>query len=134
MAAMIKHMYGFDQPLPVQYVLWLRAVLSGNFGNSIMTGRPVLGEVLPAALHTSALASVAIFLSLVLGVGLGLFAAHARRRPVDRLITGVAVLGVSVPHYWMGMVLVAIFAVKLGVLPAMGMAAGSAESNLRTFN
>jgi peptide/nickel transport system permease protein len=133
MAAMIKHMYGFDRPLPVQYVLWLRAVLSGNFGDSIMTGRPVLGEVLPAALHTAELASVAIFLSLVLGVGLGLVAAHARRRVVDRLITGVAVLGVSVPHYWMGMVLVAIFAVKLGVLPAMGMAAGSGGIQIQDF-
>lgn len=125
MVAMIKHTYGFDRPLPVQYMLWLRAVLGGNFGASIMTGRPVFGEILPAALNTAELASAAIALSLVFGVGMGLFAAHTGRIAADRLITGVAVLGVSVPHYWMGMVLVAIFAVKLGLFPAMGMSGSS---------
>jgi peptide/nickel transport system permease protein len=130
MAATIKHTYGFDRPLPVQYMLWLRAVLSGNFGASIMNGRPVLGEILPAALHTAELASAAIALSLMFGVGMGLFAAHARRIAADRLITGLAVLGVSVPHYWMGMVLVAIFAIKLGLFPAMGMSAGSSGGGI----
>jgi peptide/nickel transport system permease protein len=123
MAATIRAMYGFDQPLPIQYLKWLGEVLSGNFGASIMTGRPVLGEILPAALHTALLAAAAILLSLVFGIGMGLVAGHARRVAADRLITGLAILGVSVPHYWMGMVLVAVFAVKLGLFPAMGMAA-----------
>lgn len=132
MAAVIKHTYGFDRPLPVQYLLWLRAVLRGDLGASIMTGRPVLGEILPAALHSAELAAAAIVISCALGVGMGLIAGHARSVAADRVITGMAILGVSLPHYWMGMVLVAIFAVKLGLLPAMGMAAaGGGIDNLR---
>lgn len=128
-AAQIRAMYGFDQPLPVQYLKWLGAVLSGNFGASIMTGRPVLGEVLPAALHTAVLAAAAIVISLFLGIGMGLLAGHARRVAADRAITALAIFGISVPHYWMGMVLVAIFSAKLGLLPAMGM--GSAGWGLQ---
>jgi peptide/nickel transport system permease protein len=124
--AQIRAMYGFDQPLPVQYLKWLHAVLSGNFGDSIMTGRPVLAEVIPAALHTAQLAIAAIVISLLLGCGMGLLAGHTRRVTADRAITTVSVLGISVPHYWMGMVLVAIFAVKLRLLPAMGMGSAAA--------
>jgi peptide/nickel transport system permease protein len=65
-------------------------------------------------------------LSLIFGITLGLIAAHTRRVWADRLITGASILGISVPHYWMGMVLVAIFAVHLKVLPAMGMSPGRA--------
>jgi peptide/nickel transport system permease protein len=124
MRAQIREMYGYDQPLPVQYVRWLTAVLGGNFGHSIMTGRPVAGEVLPAVLNTGKLALAAITLSLLMGITMGLFAAHTRRIWADRLITAMAILGVSVPHYWLGMVLVALFAVHLKVLPAMGMSPG----------
>jgi peptide/nickel transport system permease protein len=120
--AQIKRDYGFDQPLPIQYVRWLAAVLSGNLGVSIISARPVWGELLPAIRNTAQLAIAAVGISLVLGIGLGVLAAYARRFATDRAITTAAILGVSVPHYWVGMVLVAIFAVTLGLLPAMGMA------------
>lgn len=119
--AEIRKTYGFDQPVPIQYLDWLALVLRGNLGTSIMTGRPVLAEIVPAALHTSILAVSAICISLFTGISMGLLAGYTRRRWADRILTTFAILGVSVPHYWMGIVLVAVFSVKLGLLPAMGM-------------
>lgn len=119
--AQIKQAYGFDKPLPIQYLRWLGAVLSGDFGMSTRTARLVWDELLPAILNTAQLAVAAVVISLVLGIGLGVWAAYTRRLAADRAITAFAILGVSVPPYWVGMVLVAIFAVTLGVLPAMGM-------------
>lgn len=119
--AQLRQIYSYDQPLPIQYLRWLGRILSGDLGHSIMTGRSVLSEVIPAALHTAMLASVAIVLSLLVGISMGSLAATTRRVWADRLLTGIAILGVSVPHYWVGIALVAIFSVKLGLLPAMGM-------------
>ncbi|OGQ83676.1 MAG: ABC transporter permease [Deltaproteobacteria bacterium RIFCSPLOWO2_12_FULL_57_22] len=120
--AQIKGAYGFDRPLPIQYFRWLGAVLSGDLGMSTRTARPVLDELLPAVLNTAQLAVAGVVISLVLGIGLGVWAAYTRRLAADRAITSAAIVGVSVPPYWVGMVLVAIFAVTLGLLPAMGMA------------
>ncbi len=124
--AQIKQAYGFDKPLPIQYIRWLGAVLSGDLGMSTRTARPVWGELLPAILNTAQLAIAGVGISLVLGIGLGVLAAYTRRLATDRAITAFAILGVSLPPYWVGMVLVAIFAVTLGLLPAMGM--GSSTS------
>ena len=119
--ARMRQSYGYDQPLPIQYFRWLGLVLTGNLGTSIMTGRSVLSEIGPAAAHTAILAVVAIATSLFVGISMGTIAAYTRRIWVDRLVTGIAVLGVSVPHYRVGIVMVAFFSVKLGLLPAMGM-------------
>jgi peptide/nickel transport system permease protein len=122
LTAQIKQAYGFDKPLPIQYFRWLGAVLSGDLGMSTRTARPVWGELLPAILNTAQLAVAAVVISFVLGIGLGVWAAYTPRLAADRAITTAAILGVSVPPYWAGMVLVAVFAVTLGLLPAMGMA------------
>lgn len=119
--AEIRTAYGFDKPLPVQYALWLGRVLQGDFGVSITTRRTVLSEVGPAVVNTITLASAAIFLGFVFGIGLGLLAGYTNGTYLDRWVTAFSVTGVSVPHYWLGMVLVVIFAVQLGLLPAMGM-------------
>jgi len=126
--AAIRKAYGFDRPLPIQYFDWLGLVLSGNLGTSILTGRSVAAEIVPAALHTSVLAVCAICVSLFAGLAMGMLAGFARQRWADRLVSSFAVLGVSVPHYWMGIVLVAVFSVKLGLLPAMGMGPATAIS------
>lgn len=129
----IKKSYGFDQPLPVQYLRWLLAVLSGDLGISVVQDRPVWNELVPALANTFQLAVVAIAISLVAGIGLGVLAAYTRRILTDRAITTTAIVGVSVPHYWIGLVLIAIFAVSLGLLPAMGKAPprGTALDELR---
>jgi peptide/nickel transport system permease protein len=129
--AQIKAAYGFDKPLPIQYLKWFSNVVSGNFGLSIMTRRPVLSEVGPAVAHTALLAVSATLLSFVLGTSLGLVAGMTTRRATDRSVTAFAVFGISLPHYWLGMVMVVIFAVKLHVLPATGM--GPAGADLTQF-
>jgi len=117
----LRAYYGFDKPLPVQFAHWLWVVLGGDFGTSIATGRPVAGELMRAFGNTLILAVSAGLLAFVLASVLGALAAYARRPVVDRLITAVSVTGVSVPHYWLAMVLVVIFAVQLRVLPPMGL-------------
>ena len=129
--AQIKAAYGFDKPLPIQYLKWFSNVLRGDFGLSIMTRRPVLSEVGPAVAHTALLAVSATLLSFVLGTSLGLVAGMTTRRVTDRSVTAFSVFGISLPHYWLGMVMVVIFAVKLRVLPATGM--GPAGADLTQF-
>jgi peptide/nickel transport system permease protein len=129
--AQIKAAYGFDKPLPLQYLIWFGNVLRGDFGLSIMSRRSVLSEVAPAIANTGLLAVTAIAISFVLGISLGMLAGMTDRRVTDQSVSAFAVFGISVPHYWLGMVMVVIFAVKLRVLPATGM--GPAGTDMADF-
>jgi peptide/nickel transport system permease protein len=126
--AYLKKIYGFDQPIPVQYAKWLGRAVSGDLGNSIQTNRPVLIEVLRALSHTLLLSVGAVLLAYPLALVLGTFAAFRIGRPADRAATAVSVLGVSVPNYWLGIVLIIVFAVELGWLPVAGMGPGGSDS------
>jgi peptide/nickel transport system permease protein len=119
--AYLKQVYGFDKPIPVQYAKWLERALSGDLGTSIQTSRPVLIEVTRALSNTLIVSVGALLLAFPLAFLLGTLAAFHIGRAVDRLATGISVLGVSVPNYWLGIVLIIIFAVQLRVLPATGM-------------
>jgi peptide/nickel transport system permease protein len=121
----LKRDYGFDKPLPVQYGLWLARAVVGDLGASVATGERVAAQVMVAVSNTVMLAVAAAILGFSLGLLLGFVAGYAQGGWLDRLATGIAVTGISVPHYWLGMVLVIIFSVELGVLPAMGMGEGS---------
>jgi peptide/nickel transport system permease protein len=121
LVAQIKAAYGFDKPLPIQYLIWLRNVATGDFGTSIMSQRPVVQEVAPAVANTALLAVTGIGLSFIVGIALGLLAGFSDRRVTDRSVTAFAVFGISVPHYWLGMVMVVLFAVEMHALPATGM-------------
>jgi peptide/nickel transport system permease protein len=121
--AQIRSAYGFDQPLVVQYFSWVWRAVQGDFGMSIMTRRPVMSEVAPAVMNTIILAIAAVVLGFGLGITLGLIAGYSAGSLLDRCVTALSVTGVSVPHYWLGMVLIVVFAVNLGMLPAMGMGA-----------
>jgi peptide/nickel transport system permease protein len=129
-AALVKelqHEYGFDRPLPVQFVLWLDRALHGDFGRSVANGRAVAPQVLAAVGNTLIIAIGAALLAFAGGLTLGGLAGYHHGRWPDKLATSVAMTGVSLPHYWLGMMLVVIFAVEFNALPAMGMgAAGSA--------
>lgn len=120
MVDQVKAYYGFDKPLPVQFLHWLMVVLGGDLGTSMASGRPVAGEIGRAFANTLILATSASILAFSLAAILGTLAAYAHRPIWDRLITAVSVTGVSVPHYWLAMVLVVIFSVQLALLPAMG--------------
>jgi peptide/nickel transport system permease protein len=123
----VKHEYGLDKPLPVQFGMWLLHVLHGDLGRSLATGQPVWEELSVAVVNTFRLAVVAALLGFTLGSVFGGVAAAWRGTWIDRCLVGVAVTGVSVPHYWLGMVLVVIFGVELNVLPAMGAGPGGSS-------
>jgi len=121
--AEIKADYGFDKPLPIQYLKWLGRALVGDLGSSIKTGRPVMQEIAPAIGNSILLALAAIVLAFCVGCGLGVLAGYVRSRAADSVVTAVAITGVSIPHYWLGMVLIVIFSVEMNLLPASGMGA-----------
>ncbi len=127
----VKAAYGFDKPLPVQFLIWLGNVLTGDLGTSIVTRRPVLSELGPAVFNSLVLAGVAIMIALIIGTTLGAIAGKTKNHYIDRFVTGVSITGVSLPHYWLGMVLIVIFSVELNWLPASGMGSkGSSEFNI----
>lgn len=118
--AQMRQVYGFDRPLPVQYGLWLAKILHGDLGTSIATGRPVFTEIRDAMGNTMIIAVMATILGFVFGCLFGFVAGYFRGSWIDRLTSLISIMGVSVPHYWLGMVLVIIFSVTLGWLPAVG--------------
>ena len=129
--AIVKHAYGFDKPIPIQYLIWLGHVLTGDFGMSISTRRPVILEVTDALSNTALLATFAVPIAFLTGYTMGAIAGCFPGRWLDRLVTGTAVIGVSLPNYWLGIVLVVLFAVELTLLPATGMGpSGSANFHI----
>ncbi len=118
--ALTRQHMGLDDPLPVQYGRYLLSTARGDLGRSLFSNRPVtltIAEQLPATLH---LAVAAWLVMAVLGVGLGILAALHAGSWVDRLTMGGAVLGVSIPIFWSGLLLISIFSVGLNWLPATG--------------
>jgi peptide/nickel transport system permease protein len=126
--AYLRKVYGLDRPLPVQYLKWLGRAASGDLGISIQTNRPVLDEVTRALSNTLIVSIGAVLVAFPLAFALGTLAASHVGRAVDRLATGIAVLGVSVPNYWLGIVLIIVFAVELHALPATGMGPEGSDS------
>jgi peptide/nickel transport system permease protein len=118
--AEMRKLYGFDKPLPIQFFLWLGRVLTGDLGISIATGRPVAAEVGRAVVNSVILAAAATLIGFFFGSLFGFVAGYFRNSWIDRLASFLAVIGVSVPHYWLGMVLVIIFSVQFNLLPATG--------------
>ena len=110
-AAMIRARFGLDQPVHIQYLRWLQSMATGNFGTSIFTNQPVASELFSALSNTFMIAIPAVMLGFSCGVLLGTLAALNNGTWLDKLFSSVAIAGVSLPHYWVGMVLVAIFAV-----------------------
>jgi len=124
----LKSAYGLDRPIPVQYGLWLLRAVQGDLGTSIASGRAVAGEVMSAVGNTLLLAGIAAFAGVLVGCILGALAGYRLGSWIDRLATVLSVIGVSIPHYWLGLVLTIVFSITLGWLPAMGAGAGgSAE-------
>jgi peptide/nickel transport system permease protein len=122
--AQLRAEYGLDRPLPVQFALWLWRGLHGDLGLSIASGRPVAPEVASAVANTLIIAVLAAAIGFVLGSLFGFVAGYFHGTAIDRIASGLSVLGVSVPHYWLGMVLVIVFSVQLNWLPATGAGPG----------
>jgi peptide/nickel transport system permease protein len=121
-AARLRELHGLDQPLLGRYLAWAGAVLEGNFGHSRLFAQPVAQLLWPALLSSLQLLGLAIGLAITLGVGLGVLAAlRPRAAP---FVQGVALLAQATPSFWLGILLIILFAVQLSWLPAGGGDAG----------
>jgi peptide/nickel transport system permease protein len=126
--AEMRRIYGFDRPLPVQYGLWVMKTLQGDLGTSIATGRPVVQELGKALGNTLMLAVLATLIGFVIGSLFGFVAGYFHNSWIDKLASFISIIGVSIPHYWLGMVLVIIFSVQLNWLPATGAGPGGSDA------
>ncbi len=117
----IREIYGLDRPLPVQYLCWFKQVfLKLDFGRSFVNGRPVsrmIAERIPATLE---LMGAAFLIGIVAGTIMGVLSALTKDRPVDQILSGIAVAGISVPVFWTGIMAIYLFSLKLHIFPAGG--------------
>ena len=116
----VRHEMGLDQPLYVQYLTYMGNLLRGNFGESLFNNQPVLDQILAAVPYTLTLALSALFISTILGVGLGIISALNHNSWIDSSAMVVALLGVSMPVFWLGLLLILVFSVTLKWFPPMG--------------
>lgn len=116
----LRHELGLDQPFFMQYLSWLGRVLQGNFGFSFMMKKPVLDAVMEALPATVILAFASSVFMLLFAIPLGIYTAVKQNTWFDYIIRGFTFAGVSVPNFWMGLMLLWIFALKLNLFPIVG--------------
>jgi peptide/nickel transport system permease protein len=118
--AEIRAQLGLDQPLLVQYGHWALSALQGEFGTSLYSGQSVAGLVAQRLPVTLSLVACSLVLAIVVGVGAGILGATRAKRPSGRVVTGAATLGIAIPNFWLGLVLVTVFALWNPWFPATG--------------
>ena len=111
---------GLNKPLPVQYGIFLRDVLHGNFGKSYTYGKPAMGLIMERMPTTLELVAIAALLVLFIAIPLGVYAGAYPKRRSSKIIMSGSILGISLPSFWVGMMMIYIFAVMLRALPASG--------------
>ena len=116
----IARSYGLDKPLPIQYLLWLGNTLRGNMGTSLRTGEPVASEILRRLPNTLELAGLATIFWLLLAIPAGILAAVRRGGAIDVAIRVIALIGLSVPNFLIGTLLILFISTKWTVLPTTG--------------
>ena len=112
---------GLDKSLPEQYLIWLGNLLQGDLGRSYSLNRPVLDEVLERFSATLLLAGAALVLCSLIGLAAGIIAAANQYGRSDKIITALVLAGISTPSFWLGLILILFFAVKVRIFPASGM-------------
>jgi len=120
LAAELRVQLGLDRPLPVQYAIWLRDLFSGNWGTSIISRQPVLDEILQRLPITIELLILALFFALVISVPIGIISAVKRNTMIDYGAMTFAMLGISLPEFFLGALLLIFFSLGLQWLPATG--------------
>jgi peptide/nickel transport system permease protein len=118
--AFLRQKYYLDRPLPVRYALWIGAAAHGDLGESIRIKRPVLDLIVEKLPVTGELAALALLVSLSIGIPAGIIAAVKSGSAVDYATTMAALCGLSIPNFWLGILLILLFSVELGLLPASG--------------
>jgi peptide/nickel transport system permease protein len=112
--------YGLDKPVPIQYATWLSHVVRGDMGESSKSGLPVASTIWHRLPVTLELALLALVIALALGIPAGILAAVKPGSPWDYAGSALALVGLSVPHFWIGLMLILLVSVQLGLLPASG--------------
>jgi peptide/nickel transport system permease protein len=116
----IRRQYRLDQPLPIQYFYWITGVLTGDLGESMRLKTPVLDLILQKLPVTLQLATMAMIIALVIGVSAGVISAVKKDSIWDYAVNVISLWGISTPNFWLGIMLIFLFAVTLGWLPASG--------------
>ncbi len=119
--AAVARELGLDQPLPVQYVLWLRKAVTGDFGQSFRYQQPVMGLITERIPATFQLQGLAILLALGLSIPIGIISALRAGSVLDRTATVTTLFGLSMPEFWSALMLLMVFSLNLGWLPSTGM-------------
>ncbi|MDG0791033.1 ABC transporter permease [Cohnella ginsengisoli] len=117
----IRHNLGLDKPAYIQYFLWIKEAVTGNLGYSLVNHQPVTEQILDRLPATAGLMGAALALAVLLAIPLGLLAGANRGRWIDKLVNLVAYVGISVPLFWLAILLIYYFSIHLHWLPSMGM-------------
>ena len=118
--AAFRKLYGLDQPLPVQYARYVSHVARGDFGSSFAFNRPAIQVVLERLPATLLLTATAVVVGVIVGMPAGVAAAYKASGPLDRVVMALVLLGQSVPTFWLGLLMIRIFAVNLRWVPVSG--------------
>ena len=116
----VRHQLGLDRPLAVQYVSWLSSLVRGDLGSSLVTSRPIVGDLALRFPRTLQLVVTSLALSVPLGVTLGVVTAQLRGKGSDMAISATALVGFSTPVFVVGLLMVILFSLKLGWFPSQG--------------
>jgi len=119
-AASLRAYYGLDKSLPEQYFLWLGNALQGNLGLSVRAGTPVLSEILSRFPLTFEMTMLAMIIALLIGLPIGILSAVKRDSALDLFGRLLALVGMSLPNFWMGTLIIFVLSVYLGILPNSG--------------
>lgn len=126
-ARKIKEELGLNQPLYVRYISWLKNIMTFNFGDSFVTGKPVLGEITTCFARTLNIVFGTTSIMLVVSISLGILSAVYKNKMIDHIIRVISLMGMSIPSYWVGFILIYIFSIKLNLLPFIF------ENNLKSY-
>jgi len=115
--AQIEHDLGLDKPIPEQYVLWIGGLFKGDLGYSYVSEKPALEEILPRLPITGKLAALALLISVVIGVPLGVISAVKQNTGIDYLLRVLSLSGLSMPAFWLGLLILMVFVARFGTIP-----------------
>lgn len=130
---LIKAKYGFDKPAYVQYFLWLKGILNGQFGYSIVTHESIATDLAARIPATIKLVLPSYLLAVVISIILGLLAGANKNKLIDKIIDGFCSIGIAIPTFWFAMIIIFVFGYKLSLLPILGMNTIGKEDSFSDF-
>jgi peptide/nickel transport system permease protein len=126
----LSRRFGLDKPVPVRYADWLGSAVHGDLGTSMLSQEPVLNRIADRLPNTLVLSALALGLSILTGIPMGIISALRRGGPTDYAFASVSLVGLSIPAFWLGIMLILTFSVNLQVLPSSGLATTGAGFSL----